>query len=163
DQLRHSSARFATFRGGCRRGLARATAMGRRVLPARGSLAAPPGGRLPRPGAATVAVHRLPHRAVAVAASVRGPEGGGRVGPADAAALRRGGVDCVSANADARHPGRVRDIMRIPVVCIFASSFILHPSSFLRADGGTLCLLERAGGYQVAVFSSPTPLRAGPV
>jgi len=32
-----------------------------------------------------------------------------------------------------------------------------------RADGGTLCLLQRAGGYQVAVFSSPTPLRAGPV
>ena len=32
-----------------------------------------------------------------------------------------------------------------------------------RADGGTLCLLERANGYQVAVFTSPTPLRAGPV
>lgn len=32
-----------------------------------------------------------------------------------------------------------------------------------RADGGTLCLLQRAGNYQVAVFSSPTPLRAGPV
>src|SRR3954447_18384268 len=53
--------------------------------------------------------------------------------------------------------------IRFPVVCVFVSSFILHPSSFLRADGGTLCLLERAGGYQVAVFSSPTPLRAGPV
>src|SRR5438477_11863333 len=32
-----------------------------------------------------------------------------------------------------------------------------------RADGGSLCLLERASGYQVAVFTSPTPLRAGPV
>jgi hypothetical protein len=32
-----------------------------------------------------------------------------------------------------------------------------------RADGGTLCLLQRAGDYQVAVFSSPTPLRAGAV
>jgi hypothetical protein len=52
---------------------------------------------------------------------------------------------------------------RFPVVFLFCSSFILHPSSFLKADGGTLCLLERAGGYQVAVFTSPTPLRAGPV
>src|SRR5438477_11742508 len=32
-----------------------------------------------------------------------------------------------------------------------------------RADGGSLCLLERANGYQIAVFTSPTPLRAGPV
>jgi hypothetical protein len=42
-------------------------------------------------------------------------------------------------------------------------SFILHPSSFVRADGGALRLRERAGGYQIAVFSSPTPVRAGPV
>src|SRR5438270_5793134 len=53
--------------------------------------------------------------------------------------------------------------IRFPVVCVFVSSFLLPPSSFLRADGGTLCLLERAGGYQVAVFTSPTPLRAGPI
>src|SRR5215467_12956482 len=50
-----------------------------------------------------------------------------------------------------------------PVVCLVSSAVLLHPSSFLRADGGTLCLLERAGGYQVAVFTAPTPLRAGPV
>src|SRR5262249_7925577 len=50
-----------------------------------------------------------------------------------------------------------------PVVCLVSSAVLLHPSSFLRADGGTLCLLERANGYQVAVFTSPTPLRAGPV
>jgi hypothetical protein len=31
------------------------------------------------------------------------------------------------------------------------------------ADGGTLRLRERAGGYQVAVFTSPAPVRAGPV
>ena len=46
---------------------------------------------------------------------------------------------------------------------LLLSSFILHPSSFLRADGGTLRLHEQAGNYQVAVFTSPTPLRAGPV
>jgi hypothetical protein len=53
--------------------------------------------------------------------------------------------------------------IRFPVVCVFVLSLILPPSSFLRADGGTLCLLERVGGYQVAIFTSPTPLRAGPV
>jgi hypothetical protein len=43
----------------------------------------------------------------------------------------------------------------------FVSSFILHPSSFARADGGAVRLRERAGGYQITVFTSPTPLRAG--
>ncbi len=46
---------------------------------------------------------------------------------------------------------------------LLASSFILHPSSFLRADGGTVRLSQRAGGYQVTVFTAPTPLRTGPV
>jgi hypothetical protein len=31
------------------------------------------------------------------------------------------------------------------------------------ADGGSLCLSARNGGYHVTVFSAPTPLRAGPV
>jgi hypothetical protein len=43
------------------------------------------------------------------------------------------------------------------------SSLIVHPSSFARADGGAVRLRERAGGYQIAVFTSPTPFRAGPV
>jgi hypothetical protein len=44
-----------------------------------------------------------------------------------------------------------------------AVALILLGSSPARADGGTLCLVERAGPYQVAVFTAPTPLRAGPV
>jgi len=32
-----------------------------------------------------------------------------------------------------------------------------------RADGGTIRLSERKGGYQITVFTSPTPFRAGPV
>jgi hypothetical protein len=32
-----------------------------------------------------------------------------------------------------------------------------------RADGGSLRLREQANGYQIAVFTSPTPYRAGPV
>ena len=42
------------------------------------------------------------------------------------------------------------------------TSCVLCPS-FVQADGGTLRLLERAGDYQIAVFTSPVPLRAGPV
>jgi hypothetical protein len=37
----------------------------------------------------------------------------------------------------------------------------MNPSSLARADGGTVRLRERAGAYQVTVFTSPTPLRAG--
>jgi hypothetical protein len=43
------------------------------------------------------------------------------------------------------------------------SSFIVHPSSFVRADGGAIRLRAQAGAYQVTVFTSPMPLRAGPV
>jgi hypothetical protein len=32
-----------------------------------------------------------------------------------------------------------------------------------RGDGGTLRLSQRAGAYDVAVFTAPTPFRAGPV
>jgi hypothetical protein len=43
------------------------------------------------------------------------------------------------------------------------SSLILGPSSPARGDGGALRLRQRAGGYELSVFTSPTPLRAGPV
>jgi hypothetical protein len=46
---------------------------------------------------------------------------------------------------------------------VAASSFILHPSSFVRADGGEVRVSEQAGAYHVTVFTSPTPFRAGPV
>jgi hypothetical protein len=46
---------------------------------------------------------------------------------------------------------------------LLLSSFILHPSSLARADGGAVRLRERTGAYQITVFTSPTPLRAGPV
>jgi hypothetical protein len=52
---------------------------------------------------------------------------------------------------------------RLLIGFLLASSFILHPSSFLRADGGTVRLSQRAGGYQITVFTEPTPFRAGPV
>jgi hypothetical protein len=40
---------------------------------------------------------------------------------------------------------------------------LLFPASFAHADGGTLRVCNRSDHYQVAVFTSPTPLRAGPV
>lgn len=52
-----------------------------------------------------------------------------------------------------------RSLLRL----LLLATFPLVPCSFLRADGGTLRLWERAGGYQVAVFTSPAPFRAGPV
>jgi hypothetical protein len=46
---------------------------------------------------------------------------------------------------------------------LLPSSLILHPSSLAWADGGTVRLSQRAGGYQITVFTEPTPFRAGPV
>ena len=54
---------------------------------------------------------------------------------------------------------RIQSILML----VLLSSFILHPSSLARADGGAVRLHQRAGGYQIAVFTSPTPFRAGPV
>jgi hypothetical protein len=42
-------------------------------------------------------------------------------------------------------------------------SFVLCTSSFARAHQGAVRLCERAGDYQLAVFTLPTPFRAGPV
>jgi hypothetical protein len=53
--------------------------------------------------------------------------------------------------------------MRSMIRLLLVSSFILQPSSFLRADGGTIRLSEQKGNYRITVFTSPTPLRAGPV
>src|SRR6516225_11891006 len=54
---------------------------------------------------------------------------------------------------------RIRPI----IMLLLLSSLIPHPSSLARADGGAVRLRERVGGYQIAVFTSPTPFRAGPV
>src|SRR5262249_58128830 len=52
---------------------------------------------------------------------------------------------------------------RLILTLLLLSSLIPHPSSLARADGGAVRLCERAAGYQITVFTSPTPLRAGPV
>ena len=57
--------------------------------------------------------------------------------------------------------------MRLPSSGRFASvllsmcTFGSLPSVAI-ADGGAVRLLERIGNYQIAVFTAPTPLRAGP-
>jgi hypothetical protein len=56
----------------------------------------------------------------------------------------------------ARNPGAL-------VRLILVSCLLLAPSSLLQADGGAVRLRERAGSYEIAVFTSPTPFRAGPV
>jgi hypothetical protein len=53
--------------------------------------------------------------------------------------------------------------MRSLTYLLLASSWILHPSSFLRADGGTVRISEKRGDFLVTVFTAPAPFRAGPV
>src|SRR5262249_13747831 len=55
-----------------------------------------------------------------------------------------------------------RDI-RALVRLVLVPALLLAPSSLLRADGGAVRLRERASSYQITVFTSPTPFRAGPV
>ena len=55
--------------------------------------------------------------------------------------------------------GNSRALVRRMLVCCF----LFFPATRLRADGGAVRLREQAGAYQVTVFTSPTPLRAGPV
>ncbi len=50
-----------------------------------------------------------------------------------------------------------------PIIGVLALTCSLFQSAPAWADGGAVRLRERAGAYQIAVFTSPTPLRAGPV
>jgi hypothetical protein len=52
---------------------------------------------------------------------------------------------------------------RLVLSFVAVSSFLLPPSTFLRADGGAIRLSEKQGGYRITVFTTPTPVRAGPV
>ena len=52
------------------------------------------------------------------------------------------------------------------LLCVFLLSpchLVTLSPCHSRADGGAVRLRERAGGYQITVFTSPTPFRAGPV
>src|SRR3954471_8020174 len=52
-----------------------------------------------------------------------------------------------------------RAFVRLAVV----GGFLVFPATRVRADGGTVRMRQQAGDCQVTVFTSPTPLRAGPV
>jgi len=53
--------------------------------------------------------------------------------------------------------------MHLSVGWLLLSSLIPHPSSLARAHDGAVRMCVRAGGYQLAAFTFPTPFRAGPV
>ena len=46
---------------------------------------------------------------------------------------------------------------------LLVGSPLLFSSARLWADGGAVRLREQAGDYEITVFTSPTPFRAGPV
>ena len=54
--------------------------------------------------------------------------------------------------------------MRTVVVSVIVGSLFLGAwGTWAYADGGSMLLSRRMGGYQVTVFTAPTPFRAGPV
>jgi hypothetical protein len=46
---------------------------------------------------------------------------------------------------------------------LLIAAVLLYLPAVLHADGGTVRLSERKGDYRITVFTSPTPLRAGPI
>ena len=47
---------------------------------------------------------------------------------------------------------------------LFSAWLLAGPcSAVARADGGTVRMAERQGDYQISIFTSPNPLRAGPI
>jgi len=57
---------------------------------------------------------------------------------------------------------RIRDLVR-RVTGVLPIAVVLALPAPALADGGALRLSEEKGKYQIAIFTSPTPLRAGPV
>jgi hypothetical protein len=57
---------------------------------------------------------------------------------------------------------KIADHVRRRSGCLLISVLLSFPARAL-ADGGSLRLSEERGNYQIAIFTSPTPLRAGPV
>lgn len=54
--------------------------------------------------------------------------------------------------------------MRPVVLGVIVGGFVLGTwCAPVSADGGALRLSEKKGGYQITVFTAPTPFRAGPV
>jgi hypothetical protein len=76
-------------------------------------------------------------------------------------------LDSVPTDADARRPLREEITLaratRAFIHLVLVSALLLGPSSALKADSGAVRLRERAGAYQITVFTSPTPFRQGPV
>jgi hypothetical protein len=57
----------------------------------------------------------------------------------------------------------MRPRFRTTLLLVLFSYLSPYLSSVARGDGGVVRLHERTGAYQVTVFTSPTPLRAGQV
>src|SRR5437868_5841580 len=57
----------------------------------------------------------------------------------------------------------MKQISRSIIWWLFCSCLAFHPLSAARADGGMIRLSEQNGKYRITVFTSPAPLRAGPV
>jgi len=57
---------------------------------------------------------------------------------------------------------RIPELVRLVTGVLLISGLLALPVPAL-ADGGALRLSEERGNYRVAIFTSPTPLRAGPV
>jgi hypothetical protein len=134
------------------------------MLSAGRGLASASGNSVPRPGTAPLAVHGLSDLADSIRTDNAGSQGACAVGPDDSYTVRGRNLDCSSAHANAWSLGRGWLKMRTVVLSMILGSLSLQICCVPAcADGGSMRLSEKKGGYQISVFTAPTPFRAGPV
>ena len=57
----------------------------------------------------------------------------------------------------------VREMRSLSIILISCLLSLGPCSAVALADGGRVALMERQGAYRISVFTSPDPLRAGPI
>ena len=94
------------------------------------------------------------------------PEDAGALGVADRPSVRGRSLDRSSTHADAWNPCQRQDehastgLAGVLLGWLFLRGIWLHGAA---ADGGSMRSVRKKGGYQITVFTAPTPFRAGPV
>src|SRR5438445_12119440 len=86
------------------------------------------------------------------------------LGAADGASVRGRGLDCSATHGDARHHVYGGLSMRLVAgSVIFGWLFFGAWCAPACADGGTMRISEKKGGFLITVLYAPRPFRAGPL
>ena len=106
----------------------------------------------------------LSDRTVSIRAGIAGPEDAGALGGADRPPVRGRSLDRPPTHADAWHPVSGGISMRPMIGHATFGWLLLGTWCAWRSPTAARCVCPgKRGGYQITVFTAPTPFRAGPV